>query len=116
MPEINPYEPPQSELKQVSSEPSRAAVGTTIGRYFVPALVGLQIAAGGLALLLDSTIPLFSFNHGQRQALIEVFLMSVLGLGVLLLLTALIRGALKLIIFEVITLVLFIWWSLPTIH
>lgn len=116
MPEINPYEPPQSELSRTSSEPGRAAAGTMIGRYLVPSLVGLQIAAVGLAWLFDVMQALAHSNYQRWQTLATVFAFSFVGLGLLVFLIALSRGSLKLMIGEVIALGLFIWMTLPEIQ
>ncbi len=116
MPEPNPYEPPQSELHQASSEKSRATLGTMLGRYLVPILLGVQIAAGILAWLFDFMQAMAHSNYQRLQTIAAIFGFSFLGLGLLLIMLALWRGSLKLLIGEVLALAMFLWLTLPEIH
>ena len=116
MPELNPYEPPQSELKRESSEPARASSGTRSWRYFVPSLIGLQITAGGLAFLFHVMQALAHSNYQRLQLIAAIFAWSYLVLGLLLFLNAFWRGSLKLIIFEVIAYAVFDWSTLLDFH
>lgn len=117
MPEINPYEPPQTEIKSVSTENARApASGGSYARLIVPSLIGLQIAAAVLCFVFDFMQAMAHSGYQQLQETARIFGLSFLCLGLLLLLIAIIRGSITLLIVEFLTLGIFIWLTLPLIH
>jgi hypothetical protein len=112
MSELNPYEPPQTEIKPAPLEkPLTPATGSVVLRWFVPYMVGLQILTAVLTIMfvyLRSPLSGF-FNNALR-----ITAPCCLGLGVLLLLIATVQKYTRIIIFELLVLAAF--FLLQMIH
>lgn len=112
MPEINPYEPPQTESKSASNEkPHAQAAGSEFLDWVVFCMLNLQILAAVFIIV-------YAFLRAPLRELLgdvmRISAISCLGLGVLLLLIATARKYTKLLIFEL--LVLAVFFSLQMIH
>jgi hypothetical protein len=118
MPELNPYEPPQSEVQAGSSAKLRESASWFLSsRLIVPSLLGLQVVVGVLSYAFDylQTI-LHSGYHQRLQKLTDLFTFSCFVLGIVLLLIGSSLGCKKLVVFEILVLGIILWCTRPIMY
>jgi hypothetical protein len=112
MPEINPYEAPQSIDK---SDAQRSPTSKNKVSLSIKTLLGLQIAAGLLTYFFWVLQALAHSGYTTLQETAGLFGLIFLALGVILLGLSLARGYYVLFMIELFTLAFTLWEVLPEI-
>lgn len=112
MPEINPYEAPQSVAKPAEQS---SPTGKNKVSLSIKLLLGLQSVAGLLAYFFWVLQSLGHSGIAQLQETAGLFGIIFLGLGVLLMTLSLARGLYVLFMIEVFALAFALWEVLPEI-
>lgn len=115
MSEPNPYEAPQSDPTSAPRDVVRPIDSSKV-RICIQALIGLQLVAAVLSYAFDIMQALAHSGFQKLQTISQFCLISFIGIGLLLLLIAIIRRSLLLLFAELLAILIGFWLSLPVIQ
>jgi hypothetical protein len=117
MPEINPYEAPQTESKITKeNKPAESKSGLILLSWIVPLSIGLQLLSGALWFAFDFMQAMSHSGYERLQTIAAFFAISGLILSVGLFILAIICFYLKLLLFEILILSIILWCTWPIVN